>query len=484
MGRSKREGVQMNVKKDIAKEKDGKKQVVLGHVAAFSCPHCEKAFDQKTCLTKHLKSHPQLTDQTQGIKESIVNELICKEDSGATEEKENLPDLRIPVLKHLKVMKTKKGGGSKNRLEVLRASQVSSAMKSLISPASGGRSKVKRVLRKKSGSLHERPKSAAKKVEEETTSNDGIGSKHSTRAKVRNGSPGQSGLMYPGWHASAAGGVHHAVEAATRVGAQSFGLFLRPQRTWQAPPLKPGVADQFKALCAEYNFPPHLILPHGSYLVNLASSNPELREKSVAMLIEEMVRCQQLGLTLYNIHPGSTCGKISRQEGIRLVAEGINRVHRETKGSTVKVVLENMCCQGDTLGGDLDELKLIIEEVEDKGRVGVCLDTCHAMAAGYDLSTPEGFERLCSEFETKVGWKWLVGVHINDSAGPAGSHRDRHANIGKGKIGEEGFRKILNCPHFVDLPLILETPPHKELGEDGYRKELELLKSLIDNTKQ
>ena len=205
MGRSKREGVQMNVKKDIAKEKDGKKQVVLGHVAAFSCPHCEKAFDQKTCLTKHLKSHPQLTDQTQGIKESIVNELICKEDSGATEEKENLPDLKIPVLKHLKVMKTKKGGGSKNRLEVLRVSQVSSAMKSLISPASGGRSKVKRVLRKKSGSLHERPKSAAKKVEEETTSNDGIGSKHSTRAKVRNGSPGQSGLMYPGWHASAAG---------------------------------------------------------------------------------------------------------------------------------------------------------------------------------------------------------------------------------------------------------------------------------------
>ena len=149
----------------------------------------------------------------------------------------------------------------------------------------------------------------------------------------------------------------------------------------------------------------------------------ELREKSIGMLVEEMVRCQQLGLNLFNIHPGSTCGKVSRQEGIRHVAEGINRVHSETKDSAVKVVLENMCCQGDTLGGDLEELKLIIDQVEDKERIGVCLDTCHAMAAGYDLSTLEGFERLCSEFESKVGWRWLVGVHVNDSLGPAGCHR-------------------------------------------------------------
>ena len=229
------------------------------------------------------------------------------------------------------------------------------------------------------------------------------------------------------------------MEAAARVGAKSFGLFLRPQRTWLAPPLKPEVADQFKTLCAEHNFPPHLILPHGSYLVNLglsfksislfncfcsaASPKMELREKSIGMLVEEMVRCQQLGLNLFNIHPGSTCGKVSRQEGIRHVAEGINRVHSETKDSAVKVVLENMCCQGDTLGGDLEELKLIIDQVEDKERIGVCLDTCHAMAAGYDLSTLEGFERLCSEFESKVGWRWLVGVHVNDSLGPAGCHR-------------------------------------------------------------
>jgi len=496
MGRNKGESVQSNVKpvnKEIGKQqKDTKNRVVVGLVTSFACSHCEKAFAQKTSLTKHLKTHQQLSDETQGIKESIVKEPVGskKEDSEAAD-KENLPDKKVPVLKPLKVMKTKrlanaKGSGSKSRLDVLRVSQVSSAMKSLISPASGGRGKVRKVLRKKSGSLQERPKLVAKEAitdneERETTFHDVIDPKLSTKPEtesVRNGSPGQSGLMCPGWHASAAGGVHRAVEAAARVGAQSFGLFLRPQRTWLAPPLKPGVADQFKALCAEHNFPPHLILPHGSYLVNLASPKPELREKSIALLVEEMVRCQELGLTLFNIHPGSTCGKLSRQEGIRLVAEGVNRVHKETRGSTVKVVLENMCCQGDTLGGDLEELKLIIEQVEDKERIGVCLDTCHAMAAGYDLSAPEGFERLCSEFETKIGWQWLVGVHVNDSLGPAGSHRDRHANIGQGMIGEEGFRRILNCPHFADLPLILETPPHKELLEDGYRREVELLKSL------
>ena len=197
MGRNKGEGG--NVNKDIVKQKESKKQVVVGLVTSFSCPHCEKAFDQKTTLTKHLKSHQQLTDKTQGIKES-------KEDSGVAEEKENLPDKRVPVLKHLKVMKTKKlvnskGSGNKSRLEVLRVSQVSSAMKSLISPASGGRSKVKRVLRKKSGSLLERPK---------LTSNDVIDPKLGTTPeteKVGNGSPGQSGLMYPGWHASAAGTI-------------------------------------------------------------------------------------------------------------------------------------------------------------------------------------------------------------------------------------------------------------------------------------
>ena len=216
MGRSKGEGG--NVNKDIVKQKESKKQVVVGLVTSFSCPHCEKAFDQKTTLTKHLKSHQQLTDKTQGNKES-------KEDSGVAEEKENLPDKRVPVLKHLKVMKTKKlvnskGSGNKSRLEVLRVSQVSSAMKSLISPASGGRSKVKRVLRKKSGSLLERPK---------LTSNDVIDPKLGTTPeteKVGNGSPGQSGLMYPGWHASAAGTISESRDLSVQIFGVTSALFL------------------------------------------------------------------------------------------------------------------------------------------------------------------------------------------------------------------------------------------------------------------
>jgi len=407
-----------------------------------------------------------------------------KKSEAADSDKEN--KLRQRALKSKELPSSK---GNKTRLEVLRVSQKSSVVKSLKSPASLGRGQVKRVLRKKSASdqpkLSSKTISSGKHTEEKQTACGDNASKLDVKRETvgaRNGSPGQTGLMYPGWHASAAGGVHHAVEAAARVGARSFGLFLRPQRTWKAPPLRPGVADQFQALCAQHSFPPHLILPHGSYLLNLASPNSELREKSISMLTEEMVRCQQLGLTLFNIHPGSTCGKISRQEGIRLVAEGINRVHKETSGSVVKLVLENMCCQGDTLGGDFKELKLIIDQVEDKTRIGVCLDTCHAMAAGYDLSVAEGFEKFCSDFETLVGWQWLVGVHVNDSLGPAGSHRDRHANIGHGMIGEEGFRRILNCSHFADLPMILETPPQNENVEEGYRAELELLRGLVEGT--
>ena len=143
----------------------------------------------------------------------------------------------------------------------------------------------------------------------------------------------------------------------------------------------------------------------------------------------------------------------------------------------MKVVLENMSCQGNTIGGDLRELKSIIDLVEDKSRVGVCLDTCHAMAAGYDLSSQAGFDRLLREFEEFVGWKWLVGCHINDSMGPVGCHRDRHQNIGQGTIGLEGFRRIVNCPHFTDIPLILETPMKD--GIKGYKAEIELLMSLI-----
>ena len=257
-------------------------------------------------------------------------------------------------------------------------------------------------------------------------------------------------------------------------------LFLRPQRTWSAKPLDPDVIDKFKSLTEKHNMATHLILPHGSYLLNLGSPDTSQREKSLDVLVDELERCQKLGITLFNIHPGSSCGKISRDECISHIATGINTAHVRTPGSNVKIVLENMSCQGHTIGGDLRELRQIIDQVDDKSRVGVCLDTCHAMAAGYDLSTEAGFTRFLSEFEEYVGWQWLVACHINDSKGPAGCHRDRHENIGKGTIGVEGFRRIVNCPHFTDIPLILETPLDEKLGNKCYQTEINLLYDLID----
>ena len=289
----------------------------------------------------------------------------------------------------------------------------------------------------------------------------------------------RTGQIYVGFHASSAGGVHNAILHTAEVGAESLALFLRTQRTWSAPPLKPEVSAQFRELRSGHALSPHLILPHGSYLLNLGSPDQDQRERSVAVLVEELQRCEELGLLLYNIHPGSSCGKISRQQCVANIAAGINTAHGRTPGSRVKVVLENMSCQGHTIGGDLRELRQIIDLVEDRGRVGVCLDTCHAMAAGYDLSTEAGFQRLLAEFEAAVGWEWLVGCHLNDSKGPAGCHRDRHENIGRGTIGLEGFRRIVNCPHFTDIPLILETPLDDKLGIKGYQEEIELLKSLV-----
>jgi len=300
-------------------------------------------------------------------------------------------------------------------------------------------------------------------------------------SSVVNGSTAspRTGCVYLGFHASSAGGVHNAVTQAVSVGAQCLALFLRPQRSWAAPPLAPGVADKFRSLCKEHGIPPHLILPHGSYLLNLGSPEIGQRNKSLELLTEELERCRELGITMFNIHPGSSCGKISREECIKNIADGVNMAHKMTAGSGVKIVLENMSCQGHTIGGDFRELKKIIEQVEDKSRVGVCLDTCHAMAAGYDLSTEEGFDRFIAEYEREVGWEWLVGMHINDSTGPAGCHRDRHANIGEGSIGLKGFRRIMNCKHFTDIPLILETPLHEQIGVELYRKEMQILIKMV-----
>ena len=278
-------------------------------------------------------------------------------------------------------------------------------------------------------------------------------------------------LKLVGAHVSAAGGVHNAVSEAVAIGANAFALFLRSQRTWHSKPLSADVAEKFKAACEEHRFPPHAILPHGSYLMNLGSPDEGTLMKSRQALIDEMKRCEMLGLTKYNFHPGSTCGKIPVDECIGRIVESINSALDQTSGVTA--VVENMSCQGNTIGGRFQELHAIVSGIKDKSRIGVCLDTCHAFAAGYDLRSKESFQAVLEEFEKVVGFEYLQGVHLNDSKGDLGCHLDRHENIGMGKLGKDAFRWLMNDPRFNGIPLILETP-----GGVGYDKEIRLLRSL------
>ncbi|XP_037523445.1 probable endonuclease 4 [Rhipicephalus sanguineus] len=278
---------------------------------------------------------------------------------------------------------------------------------------------------------------------------------------------------FVGAHMSVSGGLELAVSRAVAMGAKSFGLFLRSQRQWAAKPLTQEAANRFRDACREHNFAPHQILPHGSYLLNCGSPDPVVLEKSRAALVDELKRCEMLGLVYYNFHPGSTCGVISRDACMDLIAESINQAHKET--TYVISVIENMCKQGNTIGGDFHELRGIIDRVKDKSRIGVCLDTCHAFAAGYDLATQEGFEKMMNDFESIIGLSYLKALHLNDSKGVVGSHLDRHENIGRGKIGLDGFRRIMNDPRLDHLPMILETP------ETDYGVEIALLNGLCSS---
>lgn len=279
---------------------------------------------------------------------------------------------------------------------------------------------------------------------------------------------------YVGAHMSINGGLELAVSRAVEVGALSFGMFLRSQRQWAAKPLTQEAANLFRDACREHDFAPHQIVPHGSYLLNCGAPDPAILEKSRATLVDELKRCEMLGLVYYNFHPGSTCGLITREECMDRIAESINLAHKETK--YVISVIENMCKQGNTIGGDFRELRGIINRVKDKSRIGVCLDTCHAFAAGYDLATEEGFEKMMKDFEAIIGLSYLKAVHLNDSKGKVGCHLDRHENIGQGSIGLDGFRRIMNDPRLDHLPMILETPL-----EDDYSAEIALLNGLCSS---
>ncbi len=277
-------------------------------------------------------------------------------------------------------------------------------------------------------------------------------------------------MKFIGGHVSSSGGVENAPLNAMKIGATAFALFTKNQRRWDAKPLTTQNIEKFKTNCETGNFKPEHILPHDSYLINLGHPEEDKLEKSRAAFLDEMQRCEQLGLTLLNFHPGSHLKQITEDESLAKVAESINITLSKTKN--VIAVIENTAGQGSNLGCKFEHLAKIINQVEDKTRVGVCIDTCHTFASGYDLRTKETYEKTMNDFENIVGFKYLKAVHLNDSKSEYNSHVDRHHNIGSGNLGDDFFDMIMSDKRFDNIPFILETP-----NDDLWADEIKLLKS-------
>ncbi|MCC5903818.1 MAG: deoxyribonuclease IV [Halomonas sp.] len=262
-------------------------------------------------------------------------------------------------------------------------------------------------------------------------------------------------MKYLGAHVSAAGGADQAVTRAVEIGATAFALFTKNQRQWKGKPLTDEAILAFKQACKTHDFGPHQILPHDSYLINLGHPEAEGLEKSRAAFLDEMQRCEQLGLTLLNFHPGSHLNKISESDCLKRIAESLNEALAHTSGVTA--VIENTAGQGTNLGWRFEHLAEIIEQVDDKTRVGVCIDTCHAFAAGYDLRTFEATQATLNELGSVVGFEFLRGMHLNDAKSAFASRVDRHHSLGKGNIGLDAFTTIMQDTRISGIPMILET---------------------------
>lgn len=279
-------------------------------------------------------------------------------------------------------------------------------------------------------------------------------------------------MKFIGPHVSASGGVENAPLNAMQVGATAFALFTKNQRQWFSAPLSETSITAFKENREKSGITADFILPHDSYLINLGSPDAEGLEKSRKSFLEEMQRCEQLELKMLNFHPGSHLKQITMEECLNRVAESINMALDKTEGVTA--VIENTAGQGSNVGFSFQHLAHIIDKVEDKSRVGVCLDTCHTYSAGYDLKTEAGYKATFEEFEEVVGFKYLRAIHLNDTKKEFGSRVDRHDSIGKGLLGMEFFERFMNDPRFDHMPLILETP-----DETLWAEEIKLLQSLI-----
>jgi deoxyribonuclease-4 len=279
-------------------------------------------------------------------------------------------------------------------------------------------------------------------------------------------------MKYVGAHISASGGVENAPGNAQAIGAKAFALFTRNQRQWVSGPLTETNISQFKANCLKFGYFPDYILPHDSYLINLGNPEKEMMTKSRNAFQDEMKRCEVLGLKMLNFHPGAHMNLHSLEDCLKLIAESINIALDNTKGVTA--VIENTAGQGSAVGFKFEHLIGIIQHIQDKSRIGVCLDTCHTLTAGYDIKTEKGYTDTLKEFDSVVGFKYLKGLHLNDSKKDVGTHVDRHENLMKGVMGEDVFRSIMNDPHFDNMPLILETP-----DETLWAQEIEWLYKLI-----
>lgn len=275
-----------------------------------------------------------------------------------------------------------------------------------------------------------------------------------------------------GAHVSASSGVSQAPINAHEIGAQSFALFTRNPSRWHSKPISEKEAQAFKDNCAHWGYTPDRILPHDSYLINLGAPDADKLQMSREAFLDEMQRCELLGLTMLNFHPGSHLKMIAIDDRLDRIAESINIALDKTSG--VKAVIENTAGQGSNLGHTFQQLAHIIDKIEDKTRIGVCIDSCHAFAAGYDLSTPNGYYETWKMFDEIVGMKYLSGMHLNDTKKGLASKVDRHESLGKGMLGSEFFSLLMNDSRMDNIPLILETP-----NEEIWKNEIQWLYSLV-----
>ena len=278
-------------------------------------------------------------------------------------------------------------------------------------------------------------------------------------------------MKYVGAHVSISGGVENAPLNAAKIGANAFAMFTKNQRQWKSPPLTRSSIDAFKKNCADLGFTPAQILPHDGYLINLGNADEAKRKQSLEAFTDEMTRCMLLGLDRLNFHPGSHLKLISEAECLSLIAECINFALDNTENVTA--VIENTAGQGSNLGYTFEQIAKIMEEVKDQSRIGVCIDTCHTFAAGYDIKTEEGYEKTFEHFDKVIGFSFLKGVHLNDSKSLLGKKLDRHNSLGKGELGLDVFQRIMRDPRFDDIPLVLET-----IDETIWQEEITLLRSF------